>query len=260
MAGVVFYYTGTGNSLFVARRMADELGDTELISLAEFRTGHTEINAGTIGLVFPVHVWGVPSPVVDFAKVLKAANPGYVFAIAVHAGQVSAALLQLKRILGKRGIVMAAGFEIQMPSNYIPWGGPGAREEQQRRFEAAKEKISRIAGYVRQREKRPIEKGPLWQRIVFSLLYHMSYAQLSKMDRSFRVDDKCNHCGICVKVCPAQNIILQQGKPEWNHKCEQCFACLQWCPQESIQYGKNTVKYARYHHPDVQLKDVLKNR
>ena len=190
---------------------------------------------------------------------MNASRPEYVFAVAVHAGQVSATLLQLKRILGKRGIVMAAGFEVQMPSNYIPWGGPGTGEEQQRRFEAAKEKISRIAGYLKRREKRPVKTGPLWQRMVFTPLYHMSFAQLSKMDRSFWVDNKCNHCGICAKVCPAHNISMQEGKPAWNHRCEQCFACLQWCPQESIQYGKKTVRYARYHHPDIQLKDVLKD-
>jgi ferredoxin len=260
MPGVIFYYTGSGNSLFVARSLADDLGDTQLISLADLRTANTETNAGSIGFVFPVHVWGVPGPVVSFARRLKASRPDYVFAVAVHAGQVSATLLQLKGILGKRGIGLAAGFEVQMPSNYIPWGGPGTREEQQRRFDAAKEKISRIAGYVRQREKRPVEKGPLWQRIVFTPLYHLSFAQLSKMDRSFWADAKCNHCGICVKVCPAQNISMQQGKPVWNHHCEQCFACLQWCPQESIQYGKKTVNYSRYHHPDIQLKDVLKTR
>jgi MinD superfamily P-loop ATPase len=95
--------------------------------------------------------------------------------------------------------------------------------------------------------------------MVFTPLYHMSFAQLSKMDRSFRLDDKCNHCGICGKVCPAQNISLQEGKPAWSQRCEQCFACLQGCPQESIQYGKKTVRYARYHHPDIQLKDVLEN-
>jgi ferredoxin len=147
-----------------------------------------------------------------------------------------------------------------MPSNYIPWGGPGSVEEQQRRFEATREKLTRIAGYVSRRERRPVEKGPLWQRIAFTPLYRMSFAQLSKMDRSFWADDRCNHCGICVKVCPAQNISMQEGKPAWNHRCEHCFACLQWCPQESIQYGKKTVRYARYHHPDVQLQDVLKTR
>ena len=58
------------------------------------------------------------------------------------------------------------------------------------------------------------------------------------MDRKFWVDEKCNQCSLCSKVCPVQNIALQGGNPTWNHRCEQCFACLQWCPQGAIQYGK----------------------
>jgi MinD superfamily P-loop ATPase len=80
------------------------------------------------------------------------------------------------------------------------------------------------------------------------------------MDRNFKADEKCNKCGICAKVCPAQNITLTDGKPVWNHKCEQCYACIEWCPQAAIQYGNNTKKYPRYHQPEIQLKDVLKNK
>jgi hypothetical protein len=37
-------------------------------------------------------------------------------------------------------------------------------------------------------------------------------------------------------------------------------ACIQWCPQEAIQYGKKTVKYPRYHHPEVVLEDMLERK
>jgi flavoprotein len=77
------------------------------------------------------------------------------------------------------------------------------------------------------------------------------------MDKNFWIDNKCNHCGICLKVCPVSNIEMKNEKPAWLHQCEQCFACLQWCPQEAIQHGKKTPKYPRYHHPEVTLKDML---
>nr|HOO46661.1 EFR1 family ferrodoxin [Deltaproteobacteria bacterium] len=78
------------------------------------------------------------------------------------------------------------------------------------------------------------------------------------MDKAFWTDDRCNACGICLKVCPAENITLEEERPRWHHRCHQCFACLQWCPQKAIQYGKRTLKYERYHHPDIVVKDVLK--
>jgi flavoprotein len=85
----------------------------------------------------------------------------------------------------------------------------------------------------------------------------MSFKQVPKMDKRFWADEKCNSCEICYKVCPDGNIEMKNEKPSWLHRCEQCLACIQWCPQEAIQYGKKTVKYQRYHHPEVTLKNML---
>ncbi len=105
----------------------------------------------------------------------------------------------------------------------------------------------------------PVEKGPLWQRLLFSSIYKLSFAKVPGWDKEFWVDEKCNRCAVCVKVCPTHNIDMTgpEERPIWNHRCEQCFACLQWCPREAIQYGRKTPKYERYHHPKVRLQDVL---
>ncbi len=256
----IFYYTGTGNSLWVARQVAGELAGADLRSISARTDLHPSIESGTLGLVFPVYIWGVPAPVIRFVDTLTGREPEYTFAIAVNAGQVSNTLVQLKTILAKNSVALSAGFEIRMPSNYIPWGGPGPREEQSRRFELARLKIARIARSIKGRESLPVEKGPLWQRLLFSVMYKMSFSHVPTMDRNFRVDDTCTACGICVRVCPAQNVTLQEGRPLWHHQCEQCFACLQWCPAEAIQYGRKTPGYERYHHPEILLEDVLNSR
>jgi ferredoxin len=258
MKKAIFYYTGSGNSLWTARCLAKELGDIELNSISGYTKGKVEPGLDIAGLVFPVHMWGVPAPVINFTGELKSLQPKYVFALGVNAGAVANTLVQLKNILKKQGLTLNAGFNIVMPTNYTPWGGPGSKEEQQRRFDAAKAKITQIAAFVNNKETRSVEKGPLWSRLAFTPIYKLTYSMIPKMDRSFFADEKCNQCGICAKVCPAQNITLVEGKPVWNHKCEQCYACLHWCPQEAIQYGKNTVKYPRYHQPEIQLKDMLR--
>jgi len=121
---------------------------------------------------------------------------------------------------------LSAGFEIAMPSNYIPWGGPGPQEKQRKCFELAREKISRIAARIKEKAIMPVEKGPLWQRILFTAIYNMIFSKVPKMDKKFWVDDKCNACEICCKICPAGNITMHEGKPVWNHRCEQCLpAC-----------------------------------
>jgi Fe-S-cluster-containing hydrogenase component 2 len=254
----IFYYTGTGNSLWVARKVAEAIEDAELCSIAALKDRDPAITAETAGLVFPVHIWGVPAPVLQFAASLTDRQSSYIFAIAVNAGQVSNTLVQLQKTMAEHHLTLSAGFEIPMPSNYIPWGGPGPKEKQNRRFEKAREKITHITDTIRNKVPLPVEKGPLWQRILFTAIYRASFSRVPSMDQKFWVDEKCNACEICYKVCPAGNITMHDGKPVWHHRCEQCFACLQWCPQEAIQYGKKTPHYERYHHPEIHLKDILK--
>jgi ferredoxin len=129
-------------------------------------------------------------------------------------------------------------------------------DAQQRLYRQAQEKVKAIAGSILQGERKRVDREPLWQNILFSWIYKMSYRHICKMDKSFWVDDKCNSCGISSRVCPANNIEMLNEKPAWLHRCEQRFACLQWCLQEAIQYGKKTVKYPRYHHPGVTLEDM----
>ena len=259
MDATIFYYTGTGNSLWVARTIAEKVGGAGLIPMSRHGEGKTTIDAKVAGVVFPVHIWGVPAPVVRFVEFLKSSHPVYFFGVAVHAGQVSNTLVQFKKILSRRGVPLSLGFEVRMPSNYIPWGGPGPQEKQRVLFAHARDKVSRISDMIRQRAVLPVERGPLWQRIILTAFYHLSFSHVPGMDKKFRADDRCNGCGICLRVCPASNITLSEGKPLWHHRCEQCFACLQWCPAEAIQYGTRTTRYERYHHPEIVLRDILRS-
>jgi ferredoxin len=253
----LFYYTGTGNSLWTARTLAKELGEAEVIPITRCSGNPVTSRAEAIGIIFPVHIWGPPRRVLAFADALAKDPSRYHFAVALNAGQVAATLLRLKKRMAARGLSLSSGFGLAMPSNYIPWGGPGPKTEQMRRIEAAREKISRIAAAVAAREKRPVEKGPLWQNIIFTGFNRLSFSRVPTMDKGFWVDEKCNACGVCKTICPCGNIDLQVDRPVWRHHCEQCLACIQWCPQEAIQLGKKTPRYQRYHHPEVTLQEMI---
>jgi ferredoxin len=253
----IFYYTGTGNSLWVARTIQKELGEATLLPVNEANTVKEAMNSEVVGLVFPVHMWGLPPRVIRFISGLKTLKPQYLFAVAVNAGQVANCLIQLKKLLAKNGLSLSSGFSVNLPSNYIPWGGPGPVEKQNAKFEAARQKLKTVSSIIQRAEKKLPEKGPVISSAVFSLIYRLSFPRLASMDRQFWADEKCNGCGICGKICLAANISLSDSKPVWGHRCEQCFACLQWCPRQAIQYGKNTAKYPRYHHPEVKLQDML---
>jgi len=252
----LYVYTGTGNSLWIARQLALELREATL-EFMPYLSGELKVEADRVGIIFPVHIWGLPIHVIQFINHLQVKPETYLFALAVNAGQPAATLLQLKKLMSTHEWSLAAGYSIAMPSNYTPWGGPGPIDTQQKLFGEAQEKVKASAGSVLRGERKKVDKGPLWQNILFSLIYKISFRSAYKLDKNFWVDDKCNSCGICSKVCPAGNIETLNEKPVWLHRCEQCLACLQWCPQEAIQYGEKTAKYPRYHHPEVMLKDML---
>jgi Pyruvate/2-oxoacid:ferredoxin oxidoreductase delta subunit len=256
----LYVYTGTGNSLWVARRLALELKEATLEFMPYVSAGSQgdfEVEADRVGIIFPVHIWGLPARIIQFVNHLQAKPETYFFGLAVNAGQPAATLLQLRKLMSSRKLTLATGTSFVMPSNYTPWGGPGPVDAQQQLFREAQEKVKVIAGLILQEDRRKVDRGPLWQNVFFSWIYKMSFRSVRKMDKKFWADDKCNNCGICSKVCPACNIEMIKGKPAWLHRCEQCLACLQWCPLEAIQYGKKTVKYPRYHHPEVVLQDML---
>lgn len=260
MKNRIYYYTGTGNSLWIARQLADRLkisGDkTELVSLGtDYALPDTSCDR--VGIIFPVHIWGLPRRVIEFVSKLPDRSSTYYFALAVNAGQVAATLVQLRRLLATKGIVLGTGFDMVMPSNYIPWGGAQPDALQAELFAQAQKKLDRIAKAVEQREHGAVEKGTWWRNIFLSAANKMSFSQVPKMDKDFWADEKCNGCGMCSQVCPAANIQMENGKPVWRHHCEQCLACLQWCPQEAIQYANKTAGKKHYHHPDVSSADMV---
>ena len=256
----LYYYSGTGNALWAARQLAARLdGETELVAL---RTDSPlpDMPADRAGLVFPVHMWGLPRRIVEFVGRFSGQPDGYHFAVAVNAGQVAASLLQLRQLLQQRGLMLQAGFSLLTPSNYILWNGAQPEAKQQELFVQAGQKLDLIAAIVRERTSLPVEQGPWWQNPFLSLAYRFAYPKVAAMDKDFWTEPACNGCGLCARVCPAGNILLEAGRPVWQRRCEQCLACIQWCPQQAVQYGQKTAGKLRYHHPEVSLADMVATR
>ena len=82
-------------------------------------------------------------------------------------------------------------------------------------------------------------------------------ADLYRLPRRFNATDKCNGCGMCEKICPVGNIKQANKKVTWGDHCTHCLACFHWCPQTAIEIGKKSANIARYHHPDIILKDMI---
>jgi len=262
MKTVIYYFTGTGNSLWAARKLADTIPDTSLQPMAPLvRSGaRVRPEAARVGIVCPVYFFGLPSLVDRFAGMIDPSTTTYVFAVVTMGGMGgNTALRQLDGILARGGRRLDAGIAVRMPGNYLVGYSPPSAEKQEAFFRKAASALAGMAEVVKAgQEKRP-GLSPV-TGLVHALMYPRFISSLHASDREFTVSDACTSCNTCVEVCPVENITLAAGKPAWHHRCELCLACIHHCPVEAIQRGKGTSGRARYRHPAVSLADLKRQQ
>lgn len=90
-----------------------------------------------------------------------------------------------------------------------------------------------------------------------SMLHGPAMKSFKGMDARFVVRDACKGCGTCVKVCPRDNVRLENGRPAFTHNCELCHACIQWCPQFAIRHPGFDTNPRQYRNPAVRISDLV---
>jgi ferredoxin/flavodoxin len=251
MENVIYYFSGTGNSYYIAKRIAAFLPRTEVVNIADIACKNIDLLYERVGIVFPVYYGGLPPMVHKFVDKLRFGLDNYVFSVVTKGGMSGAVNDELAAVVAERGGRLNAAFKVSMPGNFIAVYGAFPEPIQNRMLrkaditaeriaEAAAKKLhSRHAGDTQAEKIKNI--APLTERI-------KNYGAFSA---NYRVSGKCNGCGRCAKVCPSQNIKLENNRPLFSSKCERCMACIQWCPQNAIAYMDKTTNRKRYHHPKV---------
>jgi len=261
MRTIIYYFSATGNSLKVAKDLAQELGEADIVPITKALGSDEADSFDTVGIIFPVYMFGLPLIVADFLKKIKIKNAAYVFCVATFGGLQGRALGMARDILKQRAIQLGAGFAVRMPGNYIPLSGAQSQEQQKKMFSKESERVKEIAVYARGKKQGIMQEQPFLPNfLLYKLLYKGGSRMIPSSDRDFWFTDACTKCGLCAKVCPVANIKLQDGHPQWLHHCQHCMACLQWCPVEAIQYKKTTLGRKRYHHPAVTAQDIMQQR
>lgn len=264
MSNIIFYFSGTGNSLAVASAVAEKLTDTEVVSIISLRENkiipqHYE----KIGFVYPTCFSHAPKIVMDLVKGLQLHSNQKIFLIATCGGGQGFALSDMKQQLQSSTENAIQEFSVSLPGNHIIGFSAWPKFYQNILFNRAKKTINKIAYQIQNDIPTKPKRTPPFPKY-FTLMQKtlnekiLGVPDIHNSHLEFYTTDACDHCGICEKLCLANNIKVTSYKVQFGDKCEQCMACIQWCPKRAISHPNVPKSRKRYHHPDITLDDMLK--
>lgn len=257
----IYYFTGTGNSYFVAREISSQMKGVLIPIKDTLIKENIFLESDITGIVFPSYYMHLPRIVEGFLKKLNDIENKYIFVVVTVGGIAGKVFNRTEEILKKRGGKLSGAFVVRMPANYIDAADTLPVFLQRRMFRKSKQKIKKIVTYIEQKQRGKIERFNPIGTLLFAKLIIKKFNQglfNPDIDKNFWIDERCTFCGICLKICPVNNIKIVNGSIVWKGYCEKCLACIQWCPVTSIQFSDKTVKRKRYHHPDVTIKEMIK--
>lgn len=256
---MVLYFTGTGNSLYVAKSLEE---DCRSIPQA-VKNQEYEFTDERIGIVSPVYGHEMPALVQKFIK--KAVfHTDYLYLVETYGHRHGGANELATKLFEENGKHLSYTTTISLADNFLP-NFDMIEEVEFDKYRNIEENIKQI--------KADIEEKKLWHQPVTEedRQIHKEYiARMSQVPASFwgnlySVSDGCIGCGICTRVCPVGCIKLENKKAvhqlmdgEGNVVCNACMACIHHCPQNAISLNmpeKNP--NARYRNSHVKISEIV---
>ena len=251
---MIFYFSGTGNTRWVATAIAKAL-DEELFYIPDLiRTGHYEFalkEGERLGFCFPTHGWQPPRIVRDFIRELRLnIVPDYCWALTTCGDNTGETMTILNKDLQKKGLQAETLFSVIMPESYVclPFMKTDPEDKERWKIENAERQLHHIVSILKDRKRgiEELEKGTTPR--LYSYVIGEYFNKRMVTDKKFTVDaDVCIQCGKCEKVCPVDNI--KGTPPVWLHngRCTSCLACYHYCPVHAINFGKITRRRDQYY-------------
>ena len=251
---LVFYFTGTGNCLYVARQLSE---NTISIPQAMFHN-QLSYDAEEIGFVYPVYGMMPPNMVRQFIQKAKL-KADYFFAVATYGNKQGNAVNIWNDIAKAAGYSFDYIATLLMVDNWLPVFD---MDEQKKMDKNIPQNLEKIKTSLQNREKyietvseedierwnkrKEANSGPFRGDGIHALA-----------EEWFTVTDACIACGICTRLCPKKNYSMSAEKAVPKGECELCLACIQNCPHKAIiiTSGEKNPQ-ARYRHEAIMLRDI----
>ncbi len=256
---MIFYFSATGNSQYVAERLAKVYND-ETYYMAEClhqnKLAYKLQKDEPLGIVCPTYCLALPSLVETFLDRIKIETDGpnkpYVYFVATYGTTPGQTGRFADEFMRPKGLAIDAFFSVKMPDTWTPFFDLSNKQKVQNTNDKAEETINSIVDSIKERRcgdfmrfKMPYFIAKIGQRFFYPYL---------RQTKHFRVENRCIGCGFCAKKCPVQAIELKNKKPTWKVKeCVMCLGCLHRCPRFAIQYGHSTKNHGQYYNNHVKM-------
>lgn len=247
---MVLYFSATGNSEYVAKRIARNIDD-ELLDLFErIRENDTSVVHSTRSyiIVAPTYAWQLPHIVRDWMRNTNMEGSDSFYFVLTCGDGIGNAGAYAKKLCDEKGVRYMGCAEILMPENYIAMFPVPDASESRMIVECANPVIDSVSDSIAAGENLSHRPG-LVSKILSSFVNSFFYRFVIG-DKKFHVSESCTKCRKCVDGCPVRNIELVERLPKWNGKCIHCMKCICSCPVHAIEYGKKSVGKPRYRCPD----------
>ena len=249
---MILYFSATGNSAWVAKRIASRIGDEALDLLERLRNrDHASMTSERPWvIVAPTYAWQLPHIVRSWLQLTPLKGSREVYFILTCGDSIAGAGRHARALCEQKDMIYMGCAQIVMPENYIAFFRAPGPEEAARIIAAAQPDVDRAANLIA--AGAPLaEPAPKFTDKLQSGIINQAFYRFIITPKPFFVTDKCTGCGRCAQVCPMKNIMLVKNKPMWSKSCTHCMACICTCPAAAIEYGRSTKKKVRYTCPEV---------
>ena len=274
MKKIIYYFSGTGNSLYTANKIAEAIGGAEIISVRCSAESVPASDADVIGFVCPVYEWDVPGAFKEFIKQLTINPNAYIFMVVTYIFILGKSFETVEKCLEEKGAHINYGRAIRCVASQCIAYPPFPSEKIMIPY--MEKQIEKPGKEIGQKKLRAYPRMSPLTRRRFDKTMGPFLAIESEYDKGFYTDERCKGCGICEKVCPTRNITMEDKRPKWNHHCHGCNACVAYCPAKAVQFKTPPAykeldsvickllclpeKRKRYHHPSIKAKDLMSDR